>query len=490
MVTRVGGLASRGIIGLAWARVSCSAFAFVPEIDDQNKTPPRPRSIWDARVPFSPAACPFFYGWVIVFAATLGALFSIPGQTMGFSVFTEVLMEKLGLTRLQLSFAYCVGTVASGLTLPRLGRALDSMGERRMGVVAAAALGLILFYLAATTHFARTLAADLPAAARVAAVFAAITLGFYMVRAAGQGVLSLVCRNAIGKWFDHRRGLATAISGVLVAFGYSIAPTVLDALQRRFTTEGAWLLMGVACIVVMAPLAWLLFRDTPEEIGLRMDGGPIGESVHQNPDMHIHREFTRDEAVRTYSFWIFNLTFCQVGFYGTAVTFHIISLGTEMGLARPQILQLFIPIAVVSVTTNLLFGAINSQLRLKWLLLVMNLGSMLAPMGLLFLDRPLGLAAYTLGSGIASGGFVSLSGIVFPRFFGRLHLGAISGMNMAWTVVFSGLGPLSFGWCFGVTKSYELVLILSAVVPAILLVMSLWADNPQLRLERDDLGES
>ena len=73
--------------------------------------------IWGVRTPFAPSRFPFFYGWVIVFAATIGSIFSIPGQTMGFSVFTDVLIEELGLSRVQLSLAYCLGTEASGLTL-------------------------------------------------------------------------------------------------------------------------------------------------------------------------------------------------------------------------------------------------------------------------------------------------------------------------------------------------------------------------------------
>ncbi len=60
------------------------------------------RGFWGVRTPFAPSRCPFFYGWVIVFAATIGSIFSIPGQTMGFSVFTDVLIEELGLTRVAL----------------------------------------------------------------------------------------------------------------------------------------------------------------------------------------------------------------------------------------------------------------------------------------------------------------------------------------------------------------------------------------------------
>ena len=48
---------------------------------------------WRPDYPFSPARLPFFYGWVVVVATTLGLIASIPGQTMGFSVFADILIE-------------------------------------------------------------------------------------------------------------------------------------------------------------------------------------------------------------------------------------------------------------------------------------------------------------------------------------------------------------------------------------------------------------
>ncbi|MAH75280.1 MAG: hypothetical protein CBC62_03265, partial [Opitutia bacterium TMED102] len=70
------------------------------------QVPKKTGGFWGVRTPFTPSRFPIFYGWVIVFAATIGSIFSIPGQTMGFSVFTDVLIEELGLSRVQLSFAY------------------------------------------------------------------------------------------------------------------------------------------------------------------------------------------------------------------------------------------------------------------------------------------------------------------------------------------------------------------------------------------------
>ena len=441
------------------------------------RVPKKPGGFWGVRTPFAPSRFPIFYGWVIVVAATIGSIFSIPGQTMGFSVFTDVLIEELGLSRVQLSFAYCLGTVATGLTA--LGRVLDRWGERRMAVVSVVATGLVLFYLANCAVISQALGQALPAGV---AAFLVIGLGFYMIRAAAQGVLSMTCRNAIGKWFDHRRGLALAISGVLVSFSYSFAPRGLDWLIDRYGYDGAWVRMGVVTIAVMAPIAWLLFRDTPEEDGLKMDGGRVASKASTNPDMHIHREFTRSEAVRDYSFWVFNLTFSFYGLYATAFTFHILSLAEEYQFADERILSLFVPIAATSVVTNLIFGAINARLRLKWLLLVMNFGCLSATLGMLFLDKTGGVPAYVIGNGIANGGFVSLTGIVFPRFYGRLHLGAISGVNMSAMVIASGLGPLAFGLCHQLSGSYRGILIASVFVPTLLALFSLKADNPQRKL--------
>ena len=312
--------------------------------------------------------------------------------------------------------------------------------------------------------------------------FVVIGVGFYLVRAAAQGVLSMTCRNAIGKWFDHKRGLAMAISSILVSFSFALSPKLMEWLKENHGYDGAWVVMGIGTIVVMGPLAWFLFRDTPEEDGLRMDGGSTAVKTQKNPDMYIEREFTREEAARDYSFWIFNAAFCFWALFGTAFTFHATSIGDEYGFTRQRIINLFIPIAATSVATNLLFGAINARMRLKFLLLIMNLGCIAAATGMLYLNHTGGEIAYVLGNGIASGGFVSLSGIVFPRFYGREHLGAISGVNMSAMVIGSGLGPLLFGACHHFADSYRLILIVSAIIPAVLALLSLRADNPQIKL--------
>ncbi|MEN8446946.1 MAG: MFS transporter, partial [Cyanobacteria bacterium J06555_13] len=94
-------------------------------------------SLFRPDFPFSPAKFPIFYGWVILLTSVLGVLASVPGQTIGVSVFTDHLIEATGLSRLQLANTYLVGTLTSGCLLPLGGKMLDRLGARRVIVLAA-----------------------------------------------------------------------------------------------------------------------------------------------------------------------------------------------------------------------------------------------------------------------------------------------------------------------------------------------------------------
>jgi len=432
--------------------------------------------------PWDPGRFPFFYGWIIVLGATVGTIFTIPGQTMGFSVFTDILMEELGLSRVALSLAYCIGTVASGLMLPWMGRLLDKWGDRRMTVVATLVTGGVLFYLSVVADVSRFLSHSLSERWQMGCSFVCIGCGFFMIRIAAQGVLSMTCRNVMGKWFDVKRGMALAFSGVFVSFGFSLAPRWLNYLVEQYGYEGAWRIIGILTLVVMGPLGWLVFRDRPEDCGLVMDGVARKTETSTNMDMIIHHDFTLKETLRTFSFWVFNLSFAFYAMFATAFTFHILSIGSEFQFTKEGMLTLFIPMALVSVSTNLSFGWINTRMRLKYLLVLMNLGGFAGVLGLYQLTTSWGVAAYVIGNGIAGGGFVSLSGIIWPRFFGRLWLGSISGINMSTMVIASGMGPLIYGWFEQWGGSYRPILLLSMIVPTLLSVLSFWADNPQRKL--------
>lgn len=83
------------------------------------------------------------------------------------------------------------------------------------------------------------------------------------------------------------------------------------------------------------------------------------------------------------------------------------------------------------------------------------------------------------GFGVSGGMFPALVGVTWPRFYGLLHLGAISGFNMSIMVFGTAFGPYIFGASYEWTGSYSIGLKVCLVLPLLVLVAAFKADNPQ-----------
>jgi MFS transporter, OFA family, oxalate/formate antiporter len=69
---------------------------------------------------------------------------------------------------------------------------------------------------------------------------------------------------------------------------------------------------------------------------------------------------------------------------------------------------------------------------------------------------------------LSSATFGPLIGVHCARFFGRKHLGAISGLQMTFNVLASAGGPALFALSLRFTDSYRAILILCIVTAAAL----------------------
>jgi OFA family oxalate/formate antiporter-like MFS transporter len=440
------------------------------------------RRFFHPRFPIKPAAFPFFYGWIILIVSSIGVIASIPGQTMGFSVFTQILSEELGLTASVLSTCYLIGTVGSGLLLPRVGRLFDRIGARVMGVGVSILMGLGLFYLSQIDVGLAAFSKLLPTVPSSTIAFVLITIGFFWLRFTGQGALTMASRSMLGKWFNRHRGMVMSLSGVAVSFSFSLAPWALNELNEAFTWKGTWFLLGCIIMFGMGLVCWVFFRDNPEECGLVMDGSIIeDDSKPKNQDLVIYREFTRSEALKTTSFWIFNLALGMQSFLITGYTFHVVAIADGMGIELQRLLSAFIPASITGIVLSLIAGVVNPYIRLKYILALMPLGGFIFASSF-FLEGTTAYLLLIVGLGFSGGTFGIVSGIVWPRFFGRKHLGSISGVNAATMVYASAIAPLVYSLFNDISGSFLGVLFGSAIVCLLLVAASFFADNPQRKL--------
>jgi MFS family permease len=392
--------------------------------------------------PFAPRRLPFFYGWWIVVVATLGVLMSIPGQTMGVSVFTDDLLRVTGLSRLGLSNAYLVGTIVAGLSLPVGGRWIDRIGSRGMAMIATLGLAATLVFLSSVDRVVASIAGGLGLESKEGVAAVVLALAFVALRFSGQGLLTMSSRAMLGRWFDRRRGLVSGLSGVFVNFGFSLTPALFLAWIGFAGWRGAWLGMAAVVGIGMTLLAWLFYRDNPEECQLRMDGqaAPLDEAgAPLAPAAEL--SLTREQAVRTMHFWYVTgvLTIQSMVFTGT--TFHIVDIGAQQGLERAASVAIFIPIAVIGTGMGLMVGLAADRVALKWLVVGMGAFQIAGFVGMAQLGDPRFMILAIVGWGLSQGFFGPLTTVAVPKLFGRTHLGAIAGVQMSVLVLGSALGP-------------------------------------------------
>ena len=425
-------------------------------------------SIFQANFPFSPLRFPFFYGWCIVIFTTLGMIASIPGQTMGVGVYTDFLIQNSHLNRMQISMAYMTGTILSSLLLPLAGRYYDLVGGRIMIVFAGIGMGISLLLFAESLTIIHLVHTLLPNISILTSELLVITLIFLLLRQFGQGIMAMVSRNTLAKWFERRRGMVSGISGIFVAFSFSGAPLFMNIIIEDYGYSGSMILMAIIFGFGMAFIGWLFFRDKPEDCGLLMDGDKITSLDTTN--LFPEPETTLKEALRTYNFWIFCLGLCSAAVIVTGLTFHISSIGALAGLSRMESYGLFLPISVISVISHFFAGWASDRMPLKYLLMILLAGLAVGSLGILNLESFWFRFMLIIGFGVQGGIWGCLTIVAWPRFYGRKHLGAISGAFMGAQVFASAIGPPIFGLSEGLNGDYSSAAWISVALNLLLLL--------------------
>jgi MFS transporter, OFA family, oxalate/formate antiporter len=435
--------------------------------------------------PFSPRNVPFFYGWVILLASIFGLLMSAPGQTIGVSTFTDYLMANIGLNRNQISTSYMIGTISSSLLLTWAGKMYDKYGARWTGMAATLLLGLVLLCLSQSDRIIRLIVNDNKSNIYTGIAIIIMILLFLVLRFSGQGVLTMVSRNMLMKWFVAKRGIVNGLASVFVALGFSVAPLLFDQLIHLSSWRNAWLIMGGFIGIVATIFIFILFRDNAEESGLLPDGKKHSHREH-NVTIKAFKQYTLKEARKTLSFWLYALPLAVNTLYVTAFVFHLFSIFDMAGLSREKALGVFVPASFISVFVSLTGGWLCDRIKLKYILIVAMAGELIALISLGNLDGGFFYYGFIIGYGIIGGLYNVIMTVTWPRFYGQKHLGSISGFVMALVVFTSALGPVFYSLSLTTLGSYNYASFGFAGLMIILLALSFKGDNPQDKFENKD----
>ncbi|GGD09225.1 MFS transporter [Hyunsoonleella pacifica] len=423
----------------------------------------------------NPKKVPFFYGYVVLIFGSIGVLASIPGQTVGVSVFTDPVKDALGLSRNQFSNAYMFGTLLSAFFVSRAGVLFDRFGARYVAFFSAFLLGVSLVLCSQSVNISNSISVILNINSWVVP-FVVITLLFFLIRFFGQGVLTMSSRNMIMMWFDKNRGKINAISSVTVSLGFSVSPLLINYLIDENGWQMSWQILAM-CLIIFSFCIIQFYRNNPEDFGFKPDGKSIKAKTLKISKVEKH--FTLKEAKQTRAFWVIGLTLAFNSFFVTGFTFHVISIFESQDYTKDQAIAVFFPISIIAVIISTLGNVLSDYIHHKVYVYIMLFSGVLASLGLYFLNSNIGVYALILGLGMFGGLFAVVNAVTWPRYFGREHLGAITGKVMSFLVIASAIAPSLFSYCYTALGSYTNISYITGGFLLFLILASTRVKNPQ-----------
>ncbi|HEY0723325.1 MAG TPA: MFS transporter, partial [Pyrinomonadaceae bacterium] len=226
----------------------------------------------------------------------------------------------------------------------------------------------------------------------------------------------------------------------------------------------AWWIIGIALLFVLAPLAILLVRRSPESCSIEPDGDPI--------DLSHESDRTLAEALATPSFWVFGLSSAVYGLIASGIALFNESILAERHFDASTYYRSLVIVALTSLVGNFFGGWIASKWKMNRLLsvaMIMLAGSLVA---LPHVSTQTHVALYAAVMGLAGGFVIVIFFSFWSAAYGRKHLGKIQGAAQALTVIASALGPLILAETVSRTGSYATIFYLLTVVVLVLAMLA------------------
>ncbi len=385
---------------------------------------------------------PFYYGWLILGIAALGAFAATGVAQVVLGGIQNLIFEDMGWDRSTIAFAVTAGTWTSGLLTPLVGRLVDRYGPRGLMPVAALVLGVCLFGIAGMSSVWQ------------------FYVAYIIARTiANPNLVGVVPRTVTVNFFQRKRNLALGLTSMARPIGGAINIQLISAVAQTYSWRVAYRFLGGFALVLAVPL-FLLMRRRPEDIGLLPDGDTrsarSATEVESTGDEVRRPEFDwkASEAAATPTFWFIVAAEALSIMTAGAIGFQIVPFLKESNTSQV--------VAAGALSLSSLFGALVApgwgfladrfQARKLALLAIGTTAGVTA----LFLVTGGGSPGFAVVVvwGTASGGLHVLSSMMLAQYFGRGSFGSIIGLMGPIQLGALGLGPTVGAVMYGVTGGY------------------------------------
>ena len=400
-----------------------------------------------------------YFGWYLLAGAAV--INGLGGSVLwqGFTVFFIPVSESLNLTAWQTSLAFSLARAENGVLGPITGWALDRYGFRTLMFAGTMVTGIGYIMLAGTNSYL------------------AFMLVYLCVVSVGSSTSFMQATTAaINTWFVRLRGFAMSVNSAAFRLGGAAVIPLLSYVVLTWGWQIAAVAVGIGMLVLILPLT-LLFRRSPESMGLAPDGRPTITTRRNRPvgadggggesnavaSVDDATDWTTKQALRSPQFWILvAATTLRISVHGT-IFVHFIPILVSLGEGQQTAANMLGLLSLVAVPLILGTGYLSDRVGRPIMLTGLYSMAAMSLLGLTFVEGTLPVfLALLLFSGSEAGS--SLNWAIVGDLFGRKRYASIRGMMAPIYNAVLIIGPVAAGWAYDQTDSYQVVLYVGAAL--------------------------
>lgn len=382
---------------------------------------------------------PTYYGWRITWALAVTQTVGYGVLFYAFSVFINPMETELGWTRAEVSGAFSLALLVSGLVAIPVGRWVDQHGARAL-MTAGSSLGVALI---------------------LAWSFVSNLMMFYLLQAAIGVVMAAtfyeVAFTIVAVWFRRKRTRAMLLITMVAGLASTIFVPLATFLNETMYWRDALRLLALILALGTVPLHAFVLRRRPLDLGLEPDG-LANDAAKTGAEAVVS---VRD-AVRGTSFWWLAAAFALDRITIMAVVAHGVPLLLERGYSAPLVAAALGSIGLMQLAGRMFFLPFASRFTLSTLTAFTFSLHSLALLALLLLPGTVSLWLFASLFGMSNGAGTLAKAALLAETYGAAHYGQISGSIATLVAIVQISGPLGAGALYVVFGNYTVALYLLA----------------------------
>lgn len=371
-----------------------------------------------------------YYGWLIVAAGTFIAMVGV-GPFSGFGVFVLPMSEEFGWSRGKISLAASVAALVGGFSQPFMGRIFDRVGGRRLMLCGLLALGAANILLTFTNHIIHLI----------------LVFGIGVALSESAGAFNTAVA-LVARWFHRRRATAVAFISSGASLGGLILVPFIAFVIPLVGWRTTWAILGLFILCLALPVAFLIIRNDPNELGSLPDGEE--STAGQAPGASISRgPLEADHWMKAFAsvpFWQLLGGYFVCGVSTSMISTHYVPYAIEKGFSPSLAATAFGVMSALNIAGALLAGILGDRVGRKNLLALVYLMRGMGYVVLLTAPGLWGLFGFAIIAGFSWIATVPLTTSLTAEVYGLKNIGTLNGVTFmahqiggALSIQFSGI---------------------------------------------------